>query len=117
MTFTVQSSMRDQGDAVYYQDGWMLTIESHLPILRSSEISTITSIDPHDAFKFEGDFGGLMLAYRLQPEYQFAYLRVNGLYAPYEYPATMTQLITPATEYLAKLRRTYQTVSQKTNAS
>jgi len=117
MTFSVQNSMREQGDAVYYEEGWLLTVESHLLLLRSSSVATIIAIDPHDAFKFEGDFGGLMLAYGLPAQYQFAYLRANGLYAPHEYTATMTQLIIPSLDYLSKLRRTYQTVSQKTNGS
>ena len=117
MTFSVQSSLRNMGDSVYYEDGWLLTIESHLPLLRSSTYSSITLIDPHDAYKFEGDFGGLLLAYQLPAQYQFVYLRANGLYAPYEYPSTMTQLITPSADFLNRLRRTYQTVSQKTNGT
>lgn len=117
MTFTVQNNLRAMGDAVYYEEDWQLLIETHLPALRSSPVATYTAIDPHNAFKFEGDFTGLLLAYSLPVEYMFVYLRANGMYSPQEYPSTMTQLITPSGDFIAKLRRTYQTVSQKTNGS
>lgn len=117
MAFSVQSLLINQGDAVYFEDGWLLTVESHLPILRSAAYATTLAIDPHDAYHYEGDFNGLLQAYQLPIQYAFVYLRANGLYAPYEYPATMTTLVTPGLSILTRLRQTYQTVSQKTNGA
>ena len=115
MAFTVTNYAVDTGADVLYSAGWQVLIESELLNLTSSYNSSTLSIDPHDAFKYEGDFYGLLAQYNIPQQYFFAYLRANGLRDPSEFPMTMSSLIAPSPTYLDNLKSVYMTTSRKTN--
>jgi hypothetical protein len=115
MTLSIQALQIATGGSVYYEDDWHILIETHLPLLRTASDTTVLTIDQHDAFKWAGDFYGLMQKYNQTPEYWYIIMRVNNLFAPYEYPEALISLLIPSRQTIESLRQIYQTISSKTN--
>ena len=113
MTLSVQNSMIGLGPEVYYQEDWHVTLESHLLLLMNPSNGTNLAINPHDAWKYEGDLWSVLQAYGAPPQYYWPIMRANGMYSPQEYKRSMTNLLVPAQQTIEQLRTLYQTVSNK----
>lgn len=115
MTLSVQNTQVAMGADVYYQEAWQVLIDSHLLFLMQPAYVTYLTVNPHDAFKYEGDLWSLLQSQNVPPQYHFPIMRANGLYAPQEYTRDMTTLIIPAATFIDQLRNLYLTVSSKLN--
>lgn len=84
MTFKLLKFLNESGDDVYYSDNFRVTIESCLDVLRTRNASR-RSVESSTAYKYEGDFYGLLLDMNVDSRYHWVYLRVNGLSNPTQY--------------------------------
>lgn len=124
MALTVQNFAADLGASIYWEEEWHIVLESHLPYLMGTATSTalgsstglqVYAVDPHDAFKYDGDLWGYLQSIKQQPQYWWAIMRANGMYAPNEFSRSVSQLIIPSVQFIDNLRTLYQTVSNKLN--
>jgi hypothetical protein len=113
MTLSVNNDQISMGSEVYYDEDWHIVLESHLLVMKQPQITTVLTINPHDAYKYEGDLYSLLQAYNVLPQYHFPIMRTNDMYSPLEYKASMTNLLVPATQFIESLRNLYQTISSK----
>lgn len=115
MSLTVQALQLDQGKSVYYEEAWHLVIETHLPALRTNAQTTVLSIDPHTAYKYQGDLHGVLQVYNQPPSLYWIIMRMNGLLSPFDYKQSQLSLLVPAQQTIEQLRTVYMTISAKTN--
>jgi hypothetical protein len=115
MTLSIANMAVSMGSEVYWDEDWHVTLESLLLFLMNSNNSQTIQIDPHDAYKYEGDLWSLLQAYNQPPQYFWPIMRANGMYSPTELTRDVTSLIIPAATFIEQIRQLYQTVSQKLN--
>jgi hypothetical protein len=124
MALTVQNDATDLGADVYWEEEWHIVLESHLPYLMGTKVSSslgsqtglqVYAVEPHDAFRYDGDLWGYLQYIQQQPQYWWPIMRANGMYSPNEFNRTYTQLIIPSVQFIDNLRTLYQTVANKLN--
>lgn len=122
MSFSVSNQLVDAGDSVYYEEAFMVMIESCLPYIKTHQQNKIVTVTEEDTYKFEGDFYGLLASYDVPLALRWIYLRVNGYNNSSEYhrqgvrPTTETDsrvLIFPYEPMIEELRNAYVSSQQK----
>lgn len=115
MTLSIIQMMQNEGDNVYYTPEWHRCVESHLEWIRKRPLSLPLKITPNDAYKYEGDLMGLLLAYNFRMEYHWVIMRVNDMSSPADFSAETMELIIPdlaeVDNILAVFRTTYKKIS------
>lgn len=115
MTLSILSQQMTMGAASYYDEDWHLLIETHLPLLIADTSNTSLPVTDIDAYRFEGDLFGLLCLYKVEPQYHFIVMRMNGLRSPSEYRRQKTVFLLPDKQRIEAFRKTYMTISAKTN--
>lgn len=124
MALTVQNLKVDLGASVYWEEAWHVVLESHLPYLMGTATNRALgsqngiqtyAVDPHDAFRYDGDLWGYLQSINQQPPYWWPIMRASGMYSPNEFNRNVTELIIPSVQFIDSLRTLYQTVSNKLN--
>lgn len=124
MALSVQTLAVDLGASIYWEEEWHVVLESHLPFLMGTATNqTLGSaagiqtyaVDPHDAFRYDGDLWGYLQSINQQPQYWWPIMRASGMYSPNEFTRYVTELIIPSVQFIDRLRALYQTVSNKLN--
>ena len=109
MAFSLVSQMVSDGGSMFWDTAFQTMIESHLAWLRAQPSTIAVAITPGDAYKYEGDFYGLLFAYKVPVQYHWTVMRVNGLSSPVEFDGTQTEIMVPSTEVLARLVQVFST--------
>jgi hypothetical protein len=115
MTLTIANKAVPMGADVYWDEAWHVTLESMLLFLMNGNNSQTIAIDPHDAYKYEGDLWSLLQSLKYPPQYFWPIMRANGMYSPTELTRDVTSLIIPAATFIEQVRQLYQTVAKKLN--
>lgn len=111
MSFTVNTLAVDRGDDVYYTSAYQVMMETHLQYLKSLSSTAKTPINPGEAFKYEGDFFGLLQnVFNIPPQYHMVILRLNNYRSSVDFPSTATSILLPAGVVLETLRNLFSTV-------
>ncbi len=113
MAMPINSLMISDGDSVYYDNDFRLMIESHMGWLRSRSDYSFQTIDPFLAYKYRGDFDGLMLSMGIPAKYHWFYLRLNDYTSPREFKGDETGIYYMPEAYLDQLRTRYNTAIKK----
>lgn len=115
MTMSINDRMVNEGADVYYTPEWHRFIESHLHWLRQLASNTQLDIEPADAYKYEADLQGLLLAYKVPMEYHFIVMRMNKLTSPTQYTVETSRLVLPNFQQIESLRTIFATTNKKIN--
>jgi hypothetical protein len=124
MALSVQSFAADLGADIYWEEEWHVVLESHLPYLTGAKTNPsygpqngiqTYAVDPHDAFRYDGDLWGYLQSINQQPQYWWPIMRASGMYDPNQFNRYTTELIIPSVQFIDSLRTLYQTVSNKLN--
>ena len=86
----IQSLMRPNG-RLRMHDHTVQNIEDHLTHLSNSAI--ITTVTPLTAYKYEGDFHGLLDTLGVTIQHHYAITRLNGLNTPQDYDGVATDIV------------------------
>lgn len=79
----------------YMNKDFRMTLEYHIPRLKSSLQASIIQIEPALAFQYEGDFYGLLISVGIPRQYHWAVLRSNDMISPTDYRRDMVEIIQP----------------------
>lgn len=95
---------------VYYEQGFRVMLEDHLTYLKDLSTTRKINLESQMAYKYEGDFDGLLTVLNIRPEYHFIIMRLNNMTSPQEFnpDKTMTLLI-PDNKEIDRIRATYKT--------
>lgn len=99
----------------YFEDHWRLFFESHLSLIRAAETTLTVAVDPFDAYKFAGDFYGMLTVKEVPPKYHWAFLRVNQMTTPTEFGEQTRTLLFPSTQFIEELMSVYRNIRRKMN--
>lgn len=111
MSFTLVQNTVGGTNNVYCTSAYMLMIETHLNWLRSLSSTVTVVVAPGDAYKFEGDFTGLMLMMGVPTKRHYALMRLNGMRSPLDYTSDMSTLIVPDYSVLDRLDQIFFTTT------
>ena len=92
-------------------------IEAYLPLLHGRDDGGGISVQPHDAYKYEGDFFGLLHHHNIPQTYHWIILRYNGLDSPTQSPADLDHIEIPSTGFLDRVMQVYRNMRKKENKS
>ncbi len=122
MTFTIQDTLMESGDSVYYDEGFRTVIEMHLPILRTTSIQS-QNVSPHLVHKFEGDFYGLLRNIGFDRFERFwIIMRVNNMEDPSQFgrfpyfditQGKQVSIIVPNVDIISRLVALYKTTQTR----
>lgn len=113
MTFSLTKYLVDkEHDDTYYQPGFMRMIESCLGQLRTQDVRPL-QVSSMLAYKYEGDFYGLLLELNVSYNYLWIALRVNGMVNPSDYTVDVCpQPVMPSEALISTLYRYYTTTTK-----
>lgn len=93
---TLLGKMIDDGIQGYYREDFRNEMEVHLPYLRVSFLTYDLSVPPDQAYRYEGDFYGLLTALVKMPkQYLWICMRMNDMQDPTEYKRDRIMLRLP----------------------
>lgn len=81
MAFSVSEGQLNLGDGIYYDERFRDVLETHLTLLKRSNIRT-ELIAADLVYQYEGNFLGLLRHKGVAVEHHWLYLRVNGFTNP-----------------------------------
>lgn len=100
------------GPDIYYNPGFRSMIEDHLTIIRNQPDTQVVDIEPLVAYKYAGDFFGLMMSQNIAPQYHWIIMRVNDLISPQDYKDDQLTFIKPSYTFINRLTSVYQSQSK-----
>lgn len=96
-----------EGPAIYYDDKFRAVLEDHLTYLRNHPKTTTVTVSPVDAFKYEGDYYGLLTTLNIPYHFHWLIMRLNGHRSPFSGNEKETQVIVPAESVIEQIRQSH----------
>lgn len=113
MAISIHEKMFDPREDIYYNTEFRRFLESYMHYLRTNSKTQVETIDPHNAYKYEGDFYGLLQVMGVAPNLHWLVMRVNDLTNPSESDETLTEILLPDGPTIARLSQFYQSMIRK----
>lgn len=107
MTNPIDNLMVQEGPAVFYDNDFKVVLESHLTYLRTHTDTVKMSIDPIEAYRFEGDLNGLLHSFNILPQYHWVIMRMNDYTSTQETTADLPSLLIPDISVIERLRQLF----------
>jgi len=114
MSLSINRLARQPKEALLFDKKFRRHLESHMGWLRNHPDTREVPIDPHDLYKYEGDFYGLLDAQGIPKKYHWTVMRLNNLYRAGEVPADLTVLLIPEFTHIDRLYQMYKSKNKKT---
>lgn len=116
MASPINDLMITSGPNVFYTSAFRRVVESHLHYLRQHPESYRVDVDPHDAYKYEGDLNGLLRKLGVPQHYHWTVMRLNGLTSISQVDENLTTLMIPPTTVVNELHQRFMTTVKKRTA-
>jgi len=108
MTSSIHGLMVNAGNDIYYDPDFRSTVETYLPYLREHKDTQILAVNADDAYRYEGDFYGLLMTLKVPPQYHWTIMRVNNYSASTDLTSIITGILIPAIEQMDGIVRQYK---------
>lgn len=112
MAMPIDNLARNPGPALLYDSDFRIMFESHIPLLQKSRSLTVAPLDPQLAFKFVGDWQGLMTEMNVSDGYHWYMLRLNGMYSYDQIGPHVTSIVTIDLGVIDRLMALYQSAAK-----
>jgi hypothetical protein len=109
MTLTLMSKL-PRYDKVFFDPGFMSTMESHLAYLASHQSTTTVQLDPLRVQVHLGDFYGMLSEIGIEQNLHWIIARLNGMHSPSEFDETVTSVLVPDRAVIDRIRISYATI-------
>lgn len=94
---------------IYYDPGFRQVLEDSLTFILSQRDIKIQDVDEHDAYKYEGDFWGLLAhVYNVPYELHWLVMRLTGFTSPDQAGPDLKVVYIPNPSYIQQLLSNYQ---------
>lgn len=104
----------DPGENAYYEPEFLNMVESHFTYLRGLNNTTVVNIPEGDAYRFEGDFHGLLKSIGIAKQYHLLITTFNGLRHPSDYNRDRLVISVPPLDEIDLLKAIYETQTTTT---
>lgn len=85
------------GDATFYNEKFLITLEDHLTYLRKLPTNRIYTVNNQISDKYRGDFFGLLDFLEIPKKYHHIFMLVNGYLTSSDYKQDHVTLLLPDT--------------------
>ena len=103
------------GADIYYSDSFRVVLEDHMTYLRNHPQTYLKEVSSKQAYKFEGDFFGLLSELNQSPEFYWIIMRMNKLTSPVYSESTINSIIVPANDVIERIRSAFMNVNKIRN--
>jgi len=100
--------MVSSGPDVYYQNNFRHVVESYIPYLREHPTTQVIGVEPDIAYRYEGDFYGLLKTMRVPAQYHWIILRLNNMVHPADFKEIGTAIMIPAVSEIENIVRLFK---------
>jgi hypothetical protein len=105
------NSFLPQYEDVYFDPRFLTVIESHLTYLRSLPDNSFLTVTDLLAYKYEGDFYGLLFELGVPHYLHQIVLRINGYSSSADYKSEMHPIVMPKESAIQLIANTFQTTA------
>jgi len=113
MAMPIHKLIPDPGPRYFYQADWQLMFETHIPIFLNEQSYRVNMIDDATAYKYDGDFFGLMYEMNVAPRYHWTIMRLNGLQSTFDYDYSQTRILVPDEDLLGMYNERFRNTLKK----
>lgn len=111
----IDETVTPSGAEVYYSDSFRAVIEDHMTFLRTHPQTYRKSVTSAQAYKFEGDFFGLLQEINEPSQFHWIILRMNKLTSPVYSTDDITSILVPSGDVVERLRSVYMNINKIRN--
>lgn len=112
---TIDDLSNGGGPDIYYNPKFRVVLEDHMTFLRNDTKTKAIEVTNHAAFKYEGDYWGLLSFYNIPVELHWLVMRMNKLTSPVQSSTDIRSFITPNQSVIDRLRGVYLTQNKIKN--
>lgn len=105
----IHNLLTHPGDDAFYDEDFHVVMESHISKFKNEGLFKVTTLDPVYGVVYEGDLFGLFDKLRLNKQYHYFTMLLNGYNSPDELKKETTAILIPDLDELNLLQRQYQT--------
>ncbi len=113
MAIPINDMMGPDGAGVFYDENVRVMLESHMPYYRNHPDVSVVPLDPQLAYKYRGDFQGLLLEMNINACYHWFYMRLNDLDSFDRVDTDLTMLRMVPVNVIDQLLSIYQSMVKK----
>lgn len=105
---SINAMLVSDNAGIYYSDGFRNVLEDHMTYLREHPTTTILSVLPMQAYKYEFDMVGLLRELNIPLRMHWTVIRMNHLSSLTQVPSDLQQLLIPTDQQLSRIKQTYE---------
>lgn len=98
---------------LFYDQTFRRHLEAYMEWFRQHPETTVIPVDPHDAYKYEGDLYGLLSVNGIPIEYHWLVMRVNDIFRAGDVSESLTILKIPEFGVVNRILQLYKTQNKK----
>lgn len=103
------------GADVYYDRLFRVVIEDHMTFLREHPQTSMIEVSSYLAYKYEGDFFGLLEQLNQPAQFHWIIMRMNKLTSPVYSENTINSVLVPAVDVIERIRSVFVNINKITN--
>lgn len=107
--FTIEGLDKNNSDGKYHTAGFKRNMEDFIPKLMNSDKTRTVTLEYAVTKKWTGDFFGLMKELKLDYNYRWIAMRINGLHSPSDWDGEELTVLVPATTEIDAILAKYLT--------
>lgn len=103
----IDSLMKDPGPDIYYQKGFLDTLESYMDYFRNLPNLNTRVVAVEDKAIYKGDLYGYLTKIKIDSYLHWTIMRLNNMYSPYEFGEDTDVILTIPSNELDRIRQIY----------
>lgn len=113
MSLSILKHEVNSGSSIHYDAGMRRYLETYMGWLRDHERTVTLPVDPHQAYKYEGDFYGLLQVLKIPQDQHWLVMRVNDLTNPMDFPQDIQGVMVPDSDVIGRIVQRYRSLTKK----
>jgi hypothetical protein len=109
---TIDGLMNSYGDNIYYDIGFRSVLEDHIAFLKQNPQTRIIAITANNAYKYVGDYFGLLNETNITPSLHWLVMRMNDFTSPTENKDDIRSILVPDIALVERIKGVYLTQNQ-----
>ena len=105
---SINSMLIADDSALFYDEKFRMVVEDHMTYLRTHPNTTMVTVTPMQAYKYEFDMIGLLSSLGIPLKLHWVIIRMNHLSSLTHVPKDLTQILIPPDRVFGQIRQTHE---------
>lgn len=105
MSMSINALAVNEGHESFYDPRFHQMLETYMDYLRKHPGTVTLNLSPHDVYKYQGDWAGLLNNLKIPWEYHWAILRINGFANVCNVDQELSSILVPDLSVLDNIRQ------------